>query len=275
MAEPGSAALQGVDLVNGATRAQVLPGRGSLVAALQVAGHDVLFMDAATLGEAGRPVRGGIPLLFPFAGRLEDDTLLPCHTSMPRHGFARDRRWKVRHAAAATVTTYLESDAETRRHYPFEFALTYTVEALECGIRIDLSIENCGGDPMPIAPGWHPYFAVASAAKTRALADVVSRRIASGEGDACDFNIRAPAGHGIGFAIDHRHRVSLTFCRELGAIQLWTLAGADFLCVEPCFGPPNIINTPDRGIVPPLQCARFWMRIELSVHPGLTKGTPS
>ena len=49
----------------------------------------VLWMSRASLFEPGRPIRGGVPICFPWFGAHAADP------SAPAHGFARVRDWKL------------------------------------------------------------------------------------------------------------------------------------------------------------------------------------
>ena len=80
--------------------AQIVPARGGIVTALAVGGRDLLFLDRATLEDPAKNVRGGIPILFPFAGKLEDERFLPAGTRMKQHGFGRNKPWAVRAQSA-------------------------------------------------------------------------------------------------------------------------------------------------------------------------------
>lgn len=56
--------------------------------------YSALFLSSAT--KPGKPYRGGVPLVFPVFGEVKDhenvpDTLKKC----TRHGFCRDRDWKI------------------------------------------------------------------------------------------------------------------------------------------------------------------------------------
>ena len=51
----------------------VAPVRGGMVTRFRVGNDDILFLDHGTLRDHTQNVRGGIPILFPFAGRLNDD----------------------------------------------------------------------------------------------------------------------------------------------------------------------------------------------------------
>jgi len=90
-------------LAFGDVSVEVVPERGALVTALRVGSHDVLYLDRDTLADPAKNVRGGIPLLFPFAGKLADETLTLTGTKMKQHGFARNRAWSVTERDAAWI----------------------------------------------------------------------------------------------------------------------------------------------------------------------------
>ena len=75
-----------VTLEHGEVLAEVAPARGALVTRLRVGDREVLYLDRATLDDPSKNVRGGVPLLFPFAGKLADDTLTLTGTKMKQHG---------------------------------------------------------------------------------------------------------------------------------------------------------------------------------------------
>jgi galactose mutarotase-like enzyme len=81
-------------LVSGETLVELVPARGALVTRLAVAGVELLYLDRATLADPSKNVRGGIPILFPFAGRLEGDRFTAVRPGgapkiKKQHGFCR------------------------------------------------------------------------------------------------------------------------------------------------------------------------------------------
>src|SRR4029078_7561260 len=126
-------------------------------------------LDESTVESPDGAVRGGIPLLFPFAGELTDGVLNASRTSLPRHGFARRRPWTVVARSSDTLIMLLPADAEIAAQYPFAFDVTYEVIALARGVRINLRVHNRGPQPLPLAPGWHPYFPCAADRKRACL----------------------------------------------------------------------------------------------------------
>jgi galactose mutarotase-like enzyme len=257
--------LAELSIGHGTVAARVAPARGAIVTALTVGGRDVLFMDRTTLLDPARSVRGGIPLLFPFAGRL-GDRLVHAGSSMKQHGFARNLAWTVVEQHAGGVRLALEDDAQTRAAYPHAFRIEQTFTVLPKGLQIELLMQNRGDRPMPVAPGWHPYFPCPSPAKPRVAmhfaSDLDPQRFTP---DAeFDFGVTAPADGLANFEIPRLGRLRLSFAPELRFLQCWGLPGRDFICLEPFLGPNNTINTTARLEVAPGRSHLLWMRIELT-----------
>jgi galactose mutarotase-like enzyme len=236
----------------GDVSAEIVPERGALVTALRVGARDVLYLDRATLDDPTKNVRGGIPLLFPFAGKLVDETFTLTGTKMKQHGFARNRAWTVTNRDAASLQMTLAADAETRAQYPFEFTAHHRVTIVADGLQLELTIV-AGADALPVSPGWHPYFACATAAKASVHDGFTDER-------EFDFGMVAPIDGHSRFA----NGVTLDASPELRHLQFWSLPGKPFVCLEPFYGPAGTINTDQRGWVPAGQARTFWMRIRVT-----------
>lgn len=100
------------------------------------------------------------PILFPFVGRLKEDryTYQGKTYSMGQHGFARDKEFKLVEQTEDKATFVLTSDEETKKVYPFDFALTVSYEVWGQGLRIRFNVENTGTEEMLFALGGHPAF---------------------------------------------------------------------------------------------------------------------
>lgn len=56
--------------------------------------YSALFLSNAS--QPGKPYRGGVPIVFPLFGEVADHKDIPDSLKkLPRHGFCRDRDWKV------------------------------------------------------------------------------------------------------------------------------------------------------------------------------------
>jgi len=249
----------------GETIVSVLPERGALVSQVKVRGIDVLYLEEATLASPTGAARGGIPLLFPFAGELEGGRLTVTGTELPRHGFARRKSWAVAHATDDAITMRLPPDDEIRTQYPFAFDVQQIVTAVSSGTRLELHVQNHDGRPLPVAPGWHPYFPCPSSRKRECLAAVVgSDGLPRAEPLSCDLNVPAPPGGRIDFSLPDLGTVALTYSSQLQTLEVWTLPEKDFVCIEPWCGASNLINTSNAVTIAPGERVVFSMGIELA-----------
>jgi galactose mutarotase-like enzyme len=239
----------------------VVPERGAIVTALRVDGVELLYLDAATLDSPTGAVRGGIPLLFPFAGELAGGRLVATGTQMPRHGFARRKRWDVTDQTDDAMTLRLVQDDETRAEYPFTFDATYTVAALPGGVRVALTIDNRDRAPLPMAPGWHPYFPCPVERTRECLGQLFDVSALRSTPFTCDVNVPAPPGGRIAFDVPGLGTIAIASSSQMRTLEIWTPPGVGFVCVEPWVGASNVINTGDRVNVPPAGRAVFWMEI--------------
>jgi galactose mutarotase-like enzyme len=232
--------------------AVLAPSRGGMVTRFSVGSAPVLFLDEATLLDETKSVRGGIPILFPIAGKLPGDRYEAAGRSytMKQHGFARHLPWTIVDEATdagAAVTLGLEATDATRAQYPFEFALRFTYRLRDGALRVEQRFENRGQVPMPVQPGLHPYFFVPDAAKggarietraTRGFDNVTGREVAVPSpiplaGHEVDLHL---FDHGPPGTVLHRPglpAVRIGFGADQAALVVWTLPGRDFVCVEP------------------------------------------
>ena len=251
-------AFDTIVLEAGAVRVELVPARGALVTALRVDERDVLYLDRATLDDPSKNVRGGVPLLFPFAGKLVDGTFTLAGTKMKQHGFARDRAWQVTARDAASVQMTLEADAETRAVYPYAFTAHHRATIVERGLELELAIV-AGEQALPVSPGWHPYFALAGDQKPIVRGDGVAPGLFADDRET-DVGIVAPLDGRSRFTVP---ALELEASPELRHLQLWSLPGKPFVCIEPFFGAAGTINSDARGWVPAHQTRTFWMRVRV------------
>jgi glucose-6-phosphate 1-epimerase len=130
---------------------------GAQVLAWQPAGAlPVIWVSQAAVFEPGQPVRGGVPVCWPWFGARE---------GLPMHGFARTRLWQVRAAsmdAAGQVVLRLglQDDADTRAlwNHAFDLELLLTIGAT---LSLTLISRNTGDQPFTLTDALHSYFCVA------------------------------------------------------------------------------------------------------------------
>ena len=117
-------------------------------------GRSVLWTASRSEFARGKPVRGGVPLVFPWFGDHPTDKKLPAH------GFARTLDWQVASTGPGPmVVLATQDDANTRALWPHAFGLRFTVDVRD-GLRLAFEVENRGASSFSCEEALHTYFAV-------------------------------------------------------------------------------------------------------------------
>ena len=132
-------------------------GRACGAVAAGERGDPVLFMSAKSHFAAGKAIRGGVPLVFPwFADRTGG---LPGGA----HGFARTLPWEVvaaeRRAEGVALSFKLLPNQTTRDLGFDHFVLVYEVVVGET-LTLALEVENVGDSPLTFEEALHAYYSV-------------------------------------------------------------------------------------------------------------------
>jgi glucose-6-phosphate 1-epimerase len=156
--DSGQGALSRLNVNNALARAQIYL-HGAHVAAWQPAGHDpVLWMSRASQWEAAKPIRGGVPICFPWFGPHATDR------SAPAHGFARLLDWTLIEALEeADGATHLAFQLTTAAAPPAAWAHAFeVVYRVTVGSSLELSLEvgNTGDVAFSFEEALHTYFTV-------------------------------------------------------------------------------------------------------------------
>ena len=143
--------------------------QGAHVAAWTPAGADpVIWMSGASHFAPGEPIRGGIPICFPWFGPGREPGLAP-----PAHGFARLAGWRLVGAedrdGEVTLTLRL-TDADTAgvdaaAAWPHPFTATYTVTFGQ-ELTVALTVRNTGQEEISYEEALHTYLAVSDVRTT-------------------------------------------------------------------------------------------------------------
>ena len=269
-------------LRDGEAELTVVPERGAIVTSVKLRGEELLYLEEATLADPAKSVRGGIPVLFPIAGKLPEGGYLIAgrRYELPQHGFARNRAWTVKDASPSSLSMELASDDATRKVFPFEFEAKLTV-AIQGGekpqARIALAVRNTGTAPLPFHAGFHPYFLVPDRAKKDARVETVATRAfdnrtgKSGPLATIDFTAPEVDLH----LEDHdepkttlsrgegRAPIRLNWSANARRMVLWTLAGKDFICVEPWTAPGGALAAGTLPLLAPGATAELALRISV------------
>jgi glucose-6-phosphate 1-epimerase len=131
---------------------------GAHVSLFQPAGQrPVLFLSSRSNYENGKPIRGGVPIIFPWFGPRADDA------NAPMHGIVRTREWGVESVTevddAVRAVMTLASDDETRAAWPHHFQLRFAA-TFATSLIMDLEVCNTSGEPFTFEEALHTYFSV-------------------------------------------------------------------------------------------------------------------
>jgi glucose-6-phosphate 1-epimerase len=118
----------------------------------------VLFLSRASCFDGRKPIRGGIPLVFPWFGPRAD---MP---NLPPHGFARTRNWDIescdaRADGSVRIVLTSHNDEATLRLWPHAFSLRYIV-IISRVLDVTLEVRNCSDSDARFEDAMHTYLAV-------------------------------------------------------------------------------------------------------------------
>jgi aldose 1-epimerase len=177
--------VDGVQLEDPAHHTTVsIATRGNTVYSMNVNGHEVV-----------RWPGGGIPLLAPWANRLDepafyangkkyafDLSLGNVRAPIPIHGFLQTTdRWQhvgfTSHADSASVTSRLEFFREPMwmKQWPFAHEIEVMHVLRDGTLEVRTTLKNLSSEPMPVAIGFHPYFQLTDAPRDEWRISVAAR----------------------------------------------------------------------------------------------------
>lgn len=125
------------------------------------AGVEQFFLSPESYFQKDRPIRGGIPVVFPQFG----------DGPLPKHGFARILPWTpiastVTAAGAVTLTFQLDDSAVPRAFGTPSFSTRLVLELASATLGVTWTVRNQGRAPWTFACALHTYFRVADIGRT-------------------------------------------------------------------------------------------------------------
>lgn len=123
---------------------------------------EMLWVSPDSFFEQGKPIRGGIPVCFPWFGPHKTDS------SLPQHGFARLVYWDVLKTATLAggeteIRLGLQSSAETKIYWPFDFEAVLTI-VVGAQLTVTLDVKNTSAAAFSYTCALHSYFVVSDLA---------------------------------------------------------------------------------------------------------------
>ena len=117
---------------------------------------EVLWMSTESSFEVGKPIRGGIPVCFPWFGPHKTDP------EKPQHGFARLMYWDVVETETlpggeTLVRLQLCASEETKAYWPHDFCAEISI-TIGLSLTVSLKITNTSDKAFEFSNALHTYY---------------------------------------------------------------------------------------------------------------------
>ncbi|CUS08596.1 unnamed protein product [Tuber aestivum] len=137
---------------------------GATVISWVVDGQEKLFLSEKATLDGSKPVRGGIPLVFPVFGKPTEGPV----AALPQHGFARLCKWELLGRTSETDTS-IQVDfglgpenltADQREQWPYIFGLIYSVNLSKNSLETKMLVRNEGFKTFDFNLLFHTYLRI-------------------------------------------------------------------------------------------------------------------
>ncbi len=163
----GKGGLPLIEIDNGKAKATISVYAGQLLS-FQPASEpeDLMFLSQKAYYQAGKAIKGGIPICWPWFGPD------PEGLGRPSHGFVRNRLWNVLGTEATESATKVKlglvETAETQEiwHQSFDLAIAISVGEK---LTVELITHNTGAQAFSITQALHTYFKIGDISQVKVL----------------------------------------------------------------------------------------------------------
>ncbi len=238
------------------------------------------------------PALAGIPLLAPWANRIDGDSycangsryilnaalenLRRDANHLPIHGLlAFAAGWKLICQDESSVTSRLEfwRNPKWMAQFPFAHTIEITHRLRGATLEVETAIENLSEEPIPLCIGYHPYFRLDSPRDEWRVHVAARDQVVLNE-KVIPTRARTPASQSVAlkgtqldavftnltgedFSIEGPgQKLSVRFGSKFPAAIIYAPAGRDFVCIEPMTALTNAFNGPDP--IPHIQPGETW-----------------
>jgi len=272
-----------IRIAEGDLAVRIDPDFGNNAFSFEVRGHEILWKPEGW----PQPSLGGIPLLAPWANRIDGDAysangqryqlnrslenLRYDANHLPIHGLlAFAGGWKTVAQDAASVTSRLEFWRFPRwmAQFPFAHAIEITHRLQNGSLEIGTAVENLSQEPMPLAIGYHPYFQLTDSPREEWVVHLAAREhvtlseklVPTGETRPIRFDDRFPLSGralddmftgltGDAFRLQGREqRILVRYGEKFPVAVVYAPRGQSLVCVEPMTALTNAFNLDQAGI---------------------------
>jgi aldose 1-epimerase len=266
----------------GATVAEFVPGANLLCCSLRHRGAELLDHGRGVEAYAERGKTMGIPLLYPWANRLsrhgyeaagrtvqlpagEAGARYPVDPSgLPMHGAIPGRIVWDAEADGDHLTAHTAWDADDLLElFPFRHRVSLRAGVDERGLTISTTVHADGGEPVPVAFGYHPYLRLPDSSREGWQVDLGAdqqlvlddRMIPTGErvtlaqrdfllGErSLDDGLAGLATPAQFLVSDGERSLSVSFEAGYDWAQVYAPPANDFICFEPMTAPADALNS--------------------------------
>lgn len=133
-----------------------IDSRGAELKSIRDAETEKEYMWSADPGYWGKTS----PVLFPFVGGLKNGRYRIGEKSytMEKHGFAKNKEFKLLSHEATEIWFILDADEETRKNYPYDFKLELGYRLEDKTLKVMWRVENPSDETLYFSIGGHPGF---------------------------------------------------------------------------------------------------------------------
>ncbi len=121
---------------------------------------EILWMSPDSHLEVGKPIRGGIPVCFPWFGPHKTDP------EKPQHGFARLMYWDIaeittKAGGETLIRLTLNSSEQTKSYWPHDFNAEITI-VVGSTLELNLNVTNTSHESFEYGSALHSYYNLSS-----------------------------------------------------------------------------------------------------------------
>ena len=210
---------------------------------------------------------GRAPILFPICGAVKDNWYLldGVRYDIPKHGFAKEMDFEVDYHDKSSAVMLLRDTEETRKMFPFAFELRVSFMLRGRRVKICYDLLNTSEKTIYFSMGAHEAYALPGGLsryklvfpqeesfETRTFRDGMmteERRTVAPKGQVLSLHEGLFSGGTLAF--DRLGSKECVLCRDDNArairvswedykkLLIWTMPGADYVCLEPWAGSPD------------------------------------
>ncbi|KAJ6104573.1 hypothetical protein N7523_010893 [Penicillium sp. IBT 18751x] len=149
---------------------------GATVTSWKANGQEQLFLSEKAHLDGSKPIRGGIPLVFPVFGPPPQNHAT---SALPQHGFARNSTWEFLGKSSSDSgqgdlavkldfgLNHSMLSEDFKKAWPYEFGLVYSVTLSKDALATSLNVTNEGKQNFDFQVLMHTYLRVADISDIR------------------------------------------------------------------------------------------------------------